>query len=327
MGDEQTVEQGFAMKIVAQRTGLSPHVIRSWERRYGTVLPGRSDTGRRLYSEAEIERLKLLQQAVGAGHSIGQIAHLPTERLSLLVQHDQARQLEMQGLRRHRKEPQAPESDDSYLEVCLVAAKRLDSAALSDALGRSAVALGYPAVMNRVLVPLAQELGEQWRQGALRIAHEHLASATLRAFLTTMMHRASVDEAAPCIIVTTPAGQVHEIGALLVAVTAAWEGWRVTYLGSNLPAEEIAAAARQNGARAVALSLVYPLDDQRLRDELRMLRSHLAEDVEVLVGGRAVEAYRPALEAVGAVLLPDLDHLHEELERLRSAVIDQAGLQ
>ena len=64
------------IKVVAKKTGLSPHLIRVWERRYGAVTPERSDTQRRMYSEREIERLKVLQMLTEAGHSIGNIATL-----------------------------------------------------------------------------------------------------------------------------------------------------------------------------------------------------------------------------------------------------------
>ena len=81
------------------------------------------------------------------------------------------------------------------------------------------------------------------------------------------------------LVVATPAGQIHELGALLVGAAAANLGWHVTYLGASLPAAEIAGAARQNRARAVALSLVYPEDDPRLEGELTRLRESLPPEV------------------------------------------------
>src|SRR4051812_29880471 len=74
------------IKVVARRTGLSQHVIRIWEKRYEAVTPARSEGNRRLYADEEIARLQLLQQATLAGHSIGQIARLPTEDLRKLVE-------------------------------------------------------------------------------------------------------------------------------------------------------------------------------------------------------------------------------------------------
>jgi DNA-binding transcriptional MerR regulator len=77
-----------SIKVVARKTGLSPHLIRAWEKRYATINPERNDGNRRLYSTDEIERLALLKRATDAGHSIGDIAQLPTERLAMLVAQD-----------------------------------------------------------------------------------------------------------------------------------------------------------------------------------------------------------------------------------------------
>jgi methylmalonyl-CoA mutase cobalamin-binding subunit len=91
----------------------------------------------------------------------------------------------------------------------------------------------------------------------------------------------------------------------------------VTYLGTSLPAAEIAGAARQNRARAVALSLVYPEDDPQLEGELMRLRESLPPEVRILVGGRATPAYRNALEKIGAVQIDDLTQVGATLDDLR----------
>lgn len=74
-----------AIKAVAQRTGLSAHVIRLWEKRYGAVIPERTNTNRRLYSDEQIERISRLRDITQNGHSIGNVAKLPTEKLRELA--------------------------------------------------------------------------------------------------------------------------------------------------------------------------------------------------------------------------------------------------
>jgi hypothetical protein len=96
--------------------------------------------------------------------------------------------------------------------------------------------------------------------------------------------------------------------------------WQITYLGASLPAPEIAGAARQTHARAVALSLVYPEDDPRLVGELALLRELLPTDVAILTGGRALPAYRAAVHKIGAVQIGDLSDLAAKLEALRKPV-------
>src|SRR5215208_6750074 len=75
--------------VVARRTGLKPDLIRAWERRYGAVEPGRSDTRRRFYSDADIERLQLLRRVVRTGHGIGQVAGLSNQELLALAAQDE----------------------------------------------------------------------------------------------------------------------------------------------------------------------------------------------------------------------------------------------
>ena len=112
----------------------------------------------------------------------------------------------------------------------------------------------------------------------------------------------------------------HELGALLAAAMAANLGWHVTYLGASLPAPEIAGAAKQNRARAVALSLVYPTDDPRMDGELTRLRELLPPEVALICGGSAIAGYRSVLDRIGARPIADLGQLSGVLDGLRTAV-------
>jgi DNA-binding transcriptional MerR regulator/methylmalonyl-CoA mutase cobalamin-binding subunit len=304
-------EAYHGIKAVALRTGLTAHVIRIWEKRYGAVRPQRTGTNRRRYSEEQIERLSLLREIKGAGHSIGPVAKLPTENL---------RKLAAEADTAHGHAARAslgPPGKPSRLDECIAAMKTLDSRALEDALKRGATELGAQGLLQRVIAPLAQTIGDLWRDGVITAAHEHFASAVIRIFLGHAAKPFAGVDTAPVVLVATPSGQLHELGALLVGAAAANLGWHVTYLGASLPAAEIAGAARQNRARAVALSLVYPEDDPRLEGELTRLRELLPPEVALLTGGRAMQAYRDALEKIGALQVKDLPHLCSILDDLR----------
>lgn len=299
------------IRVVARRTGLSAHVIRVWEQRYRAVEPHRTPTNRRLYSPRQVERLNLLGELTRAGHSIGHVAQLPMEKLRALA-------AEAPGTH-DRRSPTAtePPSTGSVLDDCVAAIKSLDARALDEVLKRGATELGALGLLQRVVAPLAQRIGDLWRDGTLTSAHEHFASSAIQSFLGSSARPFGGTENAPRLVVATPAGQLHELGALLVGATAAQLGWRVTYLGASLPAAEIAGAARQNHARAVALSLVYPGDDPGLEGELVRLRDLLPPDVVILAGGRAMPAYLAAIERIGAVQIKDLAELGSTLDNLR----------
>jgi DNA-binding transcriptional MerR regulator/methylmalonyl-CoA mutase cobalamin-binding subunit len=294
------------IRVVARRTGLKPDLIRAWERRYGAVAPGRSATRRRFYSDAEIDRLSLLSRVVRAGHTISQVAQLPNTELEELIARDASVQTSA-------AEP--TDRTGSYLASCLAAVQRLDPCDLEAAFQRASLELSTPELLENLLSPLLESIGEQWRLGALRPYHEHMASAVIRSFLGTV--RGDISPLAPVFLAATPARQRHEIGALLATASAAAEGWRVLYLGPDLPPEEIAAAAVHQGARVVALSLVYPPDDALLREELRRLRRLLGPHVELIAGGRASAAYADILREIGAIRLDDLGELRQHLEEVR----------
>jgi DNA-binding transcriptional MerR regulator/methylmalonyl-CoA mutase cobalamin-binding subunit len=297
--------------VVAQRTGLSTHVLRAWERRYHVVAPTRTDGGQRLYTDADIERLALLRTLTSHGGAISQLAQLPHGELARMVQEDRAAHT-------GRSEPGA-EPDPAAArrrEAALRAIESLDGAGLRRQLERGVVALGVPRFLDHVVAPVLIEIGQRWRSGELAIGHEHLATAAIRQVLGWVQEAAETGGGTPALVVATPPNQIHEGGIMLVAATAATEGWRVVYLGVNLPAAEIAAAALRTRARAVALSLIHPADDPTLGAQLRALRQALPADLPLLIGGGAAESYRGAIEAADGEIVTELADLRSALGAL-----------
>lgn len=307
-------DQGYSIKVAVQKTGLTPHVIRIWEKRYSAVTPSRTPTKRRRYNETEIHRLLLLRKATQAGYGIGQIAHLPDEKLLELS----ATTPPLTTVPYTTAAPALTVMPTSTsLDACLKAIERLDAADLEATLMRARVMLSHTAFIETLVVPLMHQLGDFWRDGTLRVVHEHLACAVLRTLLGSLVITSSVPAIAPHLVVSTPVGQLHELGALLAASIASTEGWGVTYLGPNLPAEELAVAVQQQHARAVALSISYPPDDLHLSQELTRLHRYLSPDVTIFVSGRAAEHYQEVLQSIGAIRPLGWTDFRSHLETVR----------
>lgn len=302
-----------SIRSVSRRTGLPAHVIRVWERRYAAVTPTRTPTNRRLYSDADVERLTLLGHATKDGHSIGQIANLPVDQLRGLLSERGAGASASPAVSVEPGGTGAPQ----WLDECVAAIRNLDTQALEASLSRATLALGAQGALNLLLAPLTRAIGDLWRLGTITAAQEHFASAVIRVFLASTAKPFALSESSPRLIVTTPAGQLHELGAVMVGTLATNLGWRVIYLGASLPAVEIAGAAIQNRARAVALSIVYPDDDPNLGAELEALRKLLPAEIRILAGGRAASSYRSSLDRIGALQASSLDELNAILDSLR----------
>ncbi|MEK0450738.1 MAG: hypothetical protein RL088_3006 [Verrucomicrobiota bacterium] len=300
------VNHGFPIAIAARRSGLSQHVIRAWEKRYGAIQPGRSGTKRRLYSDDEIERLQLLRRATQSGHSIGNIASLSTDDLRVLAVTDTG-----------TRDSAPPDTADSLREASLEAIERLDGAGLEHILQSGLATLGRGPLMQRVIVPIIAEVGDKWEQGILRVAHEHCATSVIRTLLGNFVHAHSATSNAPVLVVTTPPGQLHELGALIAAATATDRGWKVLYLGPSLPAEEVAGAFAVSKADALALSIIYPADDPALPGHLRSIRK-LLPNSPIIAGGRSAHAYSAALSEIGATVCGSIPEIVRALDAVRA---------
>jgi MerR family transcriptional regulator, light-induced transcriptional regulator len=320
------------IQVVARRTGLTPEVLRVWEKRYGLVEPGRTRTGRRVYSDADIERLRLVHRATLAGRRVGEVCRLSTASLEALTREDEraARVTPMTPLSGDAigdNAPQMPLKDaieagvqtaSAIVEEAMEAVRDLDGSRLDAVLNRALMAAGATTFGEQIMAPLLRRIGEQWELGRLDPYSEHLSIEVIRRMICRVFFWSNPDRSAPAIIVTTPAGQRHEMGALLVACVAQTEGWQVLFLGPDLPARDIARAADQGKAEVVALSIVYPPDDPRLNSELTELRRQLRKDVSVLAGGGAAPSYARALRRIRAEIIPDLAGLRTALQRIRA---------
>ena len=205
-----------------------------------------------------------------------------------------------------RKRPSARRGPASFLNNALAAIKSFDGAGLVQTLNLASTELTRPAFLRQTVAPLIEQIGIYWQSGQIAAIQEHLATAVIRTFLGNLLHPKALGKGAPRIVFTTTPAELHELGALLAAATADYQGWEAIYLGPSLPSDAIARGVRLSRARAVGLSIVYPEGPYGLEAELKRLRLLLPPKVVLFTGGRAVSAYRSVLNEIEAIQLQDL---------------------
>jgi methanogenic corrinoid protein MtbC1 len=302
--DKAHTKGRHTIAVVSRRTGITQLVLRAWERRYNAVVPSRTESGRRLYSDADLEKLNLLQLLTSAGHRIGDIAQLPIEDL-----HKMAMESGVEAMATASESLDGSADAASLLQEALKAIANFDDRGLESVLDKALLNLSKPVLRRELLAPLLEDVGNRWKDGRLRISHEHMATSIITAFLTSMNARYQALPGAPLVAVATPSGHLHELGALLASSHAHEAGWDVLYLGSNLPAEEIATAARARGVKAIMLSVVFPKADAGVMDQLRELRKLIGPDLPIIVGGRGAASYQSTLAEMGAHAVSDIEEI------------------
>jgi methanogenic corrinoid protein MtbC1 len=195
---------------------------------------------------------------------------------------------------------------------------RLDGPLLDSILRRGALSLGGTTFVDRVISRLLRAVGDRWHDGTLSPAHEHLASVVIRGVLAWIIATNAAASRAPRIVVATPPGELHEFGAMLAAAAASEEGWRVVYLGANLPAPDLAEVVAKVEARAVALSSVYA-DAGMVRDHVLGILDALPRGVTLLVGGAAALREATLLEGHGVRVVADMEALRIALRGMSTS--------
>src|SRR5688500_12030531 len=178
---DEAVVPRHPIGVVAERTRLSQDVLRVWELRYSVAAPGRSAAGQRLYSDADIERLRLLNLATQMGRAISHVATLPTGELARMVRDDE----EARG-RAPGREPRSQPAED-LIALALDHTIALDGAGLEALLRRALLTMGMTGFLESVASPLLSRIGDAWHAGRLAPSQEHLASAIVQRVLAAAM--------------------------------------------------------------------------------------------------------------------------------------------
>jgi DNA-binding transcriptional MerR regulator len=284
------VELTYPLRTVARLTGLSPEVIRAWERRYGAVSPLRTAGGTRRYSAADLERLRLLKAAVDAGHRVSDVA-----------------QLGIAELRRRSLLAEVPTAGN--LRPLLEALESLDGAETQRLLSIQLSALGPARFAREIALPLVQEVGARWAGGRMGIASEHLATSVLRNLFGAALQPTVSSLLGPRIVFATPSGEPHELGLLMATLTALGAGANPLYLGVELPVADLVEVVEATGAAALALGIVT-LPTAQAKRIVAALRRALPPEVRLWLGG----------SGAAELELPDGVEYVESLEELEQRV-------
>ncbi len=281
------MERTYPLRTAARLTGLSPELLRAWERRHRVVVPLRTPGGTRRYRAADLERLRLVKAAVDAGQRIGEVARLGDEEL-------------------RRSLAAAEAAPPDRLDAILGALERLEGAEAQRLLALQLSALGAARFVREVALPLVHQIGERWAEGRLGIAPEHLASGVLRSLLGSALQPTAASLRGPRIVFATPTGERHELGLLMAALTALGAGANPLYLGVELPVEDLLGAVEGSGAAVLALSLVSMPREQALRT-VGALRGGLAARVPLWIGGAGARDLEPTPGVERLATLGDLE--------------------
>ncbi len=243
---------------LSRRVGVSDHLLRAWESRYGLLQPVRSPGGFRLYSEADELRVRTMQAYLAEGLSAAEAARAALGGGAGAVPGGRA---DAQA---------AVPAGGGYSAALRQALDAFDESAAQAVLDRVLADLSVPAVLREVVLPYLAVLGERWQRGTASIAMEHFASNVIRGRLAGLA-RGWGSGHGPRALLACPPGEQHDLALMMFGIVLHGSGWRIGYLGANTPVEELARAAGVSRPDLVVLAAARPETLEPIPAELTAL--------------------------------------------------------
>jgi MerR family transcriptional regulator, light-induced transcriptional regulator len=270
-------DRTYEIHEVAELTGLAAARLRAWERRYEVVRPQRMPNGYRAYTADQVALLRAYARLIEAGERIGDLAL--RSRDEVLTQAD------------------ARSYDGSPQATLIEAVRAFDRERLEGLVAQQLALRGLRAFAAEVVLPLAQSVGDLWALGKIPIAAEHLASEVVLHALKggLRMSRGS----GPLLVGGCLPGERHEWGFLATLAMAQEDGWRIHYLGADLPVEDVVEAAWKLSPRIVAFSSSDPAIVRASLPALGSLPGKLPPKTVALIGGGGIEPHLRTLRGYG----------------------------
>lgn len=228
----------YTVQAVERATGVAGGRLRTWERRYGVPAPPRSPSGRRLYSEADVQLVRRMAALIDAGISVAQAAE--AVKVGDTWAPPPPRQLE------------APPSP--LVGELVEAARKLDGEQVDILLIKASQDLGWGDALDSVVHPALRQVGDEWTAGRFTPAHEHLLSESVRLRLHAAVAETGRSTGGPLVVMACPDDEMHDLGLASLRLLLRQAGIAVAYLGADVPSTALTQAVEQLRPQAVVLS-------------------------------------------------------------------------
>ena len=215
------------IRELSRRVGVSPDVLRKWERRYGVLKPGRTLGNQRLYSRVDEVRMRLMVDHVRSGMAPAQAAEVAASaRFKINTASEPAT---------------APVLTAAGHEM-LSALERYDETTADQVLEKLLETHSATAIIRDVFLPMLREVGDRWAQSRMRVTQEHFASGFVHGRLLGLARGWDRGLGSRALL-ACPEGEQHTLGLLAFGIALHQVGWRIIYLGADTPVEMLGKTA------------------------------------------------------------------------------------
>ena len=288
----------YSINDIEKISGIKAHTIRIWERRYGMVIPQRTDTNIRYYSDKDLKDILNISILNQNGLKISKIAELDQDQLRKKVS----------------ELLDSPIEDSNIIDALLVAMLDVDESAFSkifsDCLGK----FNFIKTIEYIIFPFLERIGVLWQTGTINPAQEHFISNLMRQKIIVEIDKQSLQKktSKSSIIFFLPEKELHELGLLFYSLVARENGYDVIYLGASVPVKDLHEIQKVTNAKAFFSAYVSARDKEEL-EELFSYYRELFPTTPFFITGLQIKEHNPVLPK-GFTVIPSVEKFTNALD-------------
>lgn len=289
----------YSINDIEKISGIKAHTIRIWERRYGMVIPQRTDTNIRYYSDQNLKDILNISILNQNGIKISKIAELDQDQLREKVS----------------KLLDSPKKYYNIIDAMLVAMLDLDERTFVKIFGECLEDFKFIKTVELILFPFLERIGVLWQTGTINPAQEHFISNLIRQKIIVAIDKQSLEKRAAksSIVFFLPENELHEMGLLFYSLVARERGHDVIYLGASVPLTDLQEIQKSTDAKAFFSAHVRAIEKEEL-EKLFYLYRELFPTIPFFVTGLQIKEHNPILPK-GFTVIPSVEKFSKALDK------------
>ena len=270
------MENKFSINVMSTATGVMPHTIRTWEKRYQVFTPGRSEGGQRLYSETDLDKAKLIVALIDQGHTISSLAKYSLKNLRSLLGHN-------------NREDSESEKVFTSVEIkkLLKHLGNFDIDLVASGMQHLRLSIGVKEFIFKIVLPVMHEIEKLALRGVYSISQEHI----ITTIVSDQLHQINLANEGPnCnrFALATPVGNLHDLPIMIAEIICHANRVPTNYLGASHPADCLGEAVNALKCKTIVMGVISSVQWNYEKDIVKYLQSidkYLNNTVEIILGG------------------------------------------
>ncbi len=289
----------YSIKDLEELSGIKAHTIRIWEKRYGIIMPERTTTNIRLYSDEDLKKLLNVSILNRYGLKISHLARLSQNELKEKVIHIS----------------QETTDTATQIENLIISMIELDEWKFDKFLSNSIIKIGFEETMVQVMHPFFEKIGLLWQTGSINPAQEHFISNLLRQKLIV-----AIDGQEPVtrvnrhtFVLFLHENELHELGLLFYSYLLKKNGFKVIYLGQAVPLNDLKKITRIKEVQFFLTSFTTGISEKTLKEYLENMATTFPQQT-IFYTGNQTENIHGGLPQ-NLVKIESVKHFQEIIEK------------